>query len=152
MTFSVTGISLFAQSFKKLEVSSLPQITDRLNDQDLINCLKNCISYLNRLDSHKWHNYYVDNRSVDIPDMLNSLQTFLDLYTSSISISAFRQQLIDNFDVYAFVNGSMENKIRITTYYSPTMRASYTKTEKYKYPIYGIPNDLLVFNKKDFVG
>jgi membrane-bound lytic murein transglycosylase A len=141
-----------AQSFKKVEVSSLPQFTDKLNDQDLISCLKNCIAYLNRLDSHKWHAYNVGNRQVSIQDMQNSLQTFLDLYTTSGSIQAFRQQLIDNFDVYAFVNGSQENKIRITTYYSPTLRASYTKTAKYKYPIYSVPKDLLVFNKKDFVG
>jgi membrane-bound lytic murein transglycosylase A len=152
LTTSVSGISLFAQSFKKIEVASIPQITDRLNDQDLVSCLKNCIAYLNRLDPRKWHTYYVDNRPVSIQDMQSALQTFLNLYTSSGSIAAFRQQLIDNFDIYAFVNGSLENKIRITTYYSPTMRASYTKTGKYQYPVYGIPNDLLVFNKKDFVG
>jgi len=149
---ATTGSSLNAQSFKKLEVSSLPQITDRLNDPDLISCLNNCITYLNRLDPHKWHTYFVDERQVGIPDMLSSLQTFLNLYTTSGSLTTFRQQLIDNFDIYAFKNGSMENKIRITTYYSPTMHASYTKSAKFQYPIYGIPNDLLVFNKKDFVG
>jgi membrane-bound lytic murein transglycosylase len=143
---------LQAQSFRKLEVSSLPEITDRLNDQNLILCLNNCITYFNRLDPGKWHNYVVDNRPVSIPDMINSLQTFLNLYTSSGSISAFRQQLIDNFDIYAFVNSSMESKIRITTYYSPTIKASYAKTGTYKYPIYGIPNDLIIFNKKDFIG
>ena len=152
LLFSVANTNLLGQSFRKLEVSSLPEITDRLNDQDLINCLNNCITYLNRIDPGKWHTYVVDNRPVNIPDMVNSLQTFLNLYTSSGSISAFRQQLIDNFDIYAFVNGSMENKIRITTYYSPTIKASYAQTGKYKYPVYGIPNDLIIFNKKDFVG
>jgi membrane-bound lytic murein transglycosylase A len=149
---SLANSNLLAQSFRKLEVSSLPEFTDKLNDQDLINCLNNCIAYFNRLDAGKWHSYVVDNRHVSIQDMVNSLQAFLNLYTTSGSISIFRQQLIDNFDIYAFLNGRMENKIRITTYYSPTIKAGYTQTDKYRYPVYGIPNDLIVFNKKDFVG
>jgi membrane-bound lytic murein transglycosylase A len=148
----ISGLESRAQTFKKLEVSSLPELTDQLNDQDLIRCLNNCITYFNRLDPNKWHPYTVDNRPVSIPDMVSSLQAFLELYTTAGTINAFRQQLMDQFDVYAFVNSSMESKIRITTYYSPTIRASYARTAVYKYPVYGIPDDLIIFNKKDFVG
>ena len=147
---SVAISNLWAQSFRKIEVSSFPEITDQLTDQNLIKCLNNCISYLNRLDTGKWHTYLVDNRYVSIADLINSLQTFLNLYTSSGSITAFKQQIIDNFDIYSFVNSTMEDKVRITTYYSPTIKASYSQTSQNKYPIYGIPNDLVIFNKKDF--
>lgn len=37
-----------------------------------------------------------------------------------------------------------------TSYYEAEINASFTKTSKYKYPIYGKPNDLVELNLKDF--
>ena len=76
--FIAASSNLQAQTFRKVEVSSFPEITDQLNDQNLIRCINNCITYFNRLDPAKWHSYQVDNRPVSIPDMVSSLQAFLN--------------------------------------------------------------------------
>lgn len=54
-----------------------------------------------------------------------------------------------NFDVYAITdNGAAEGKF--TSYYEAVIHASFEKTDKYKYPIYGKPKDLIEINLKDF--
>ncbi len=54
-----------------------------------------------------------------------------------------------NFTPYLVTyNGSSSGKF--TSYYEAELRASKTKHGKYKYPIYGKPNDLVEINLKDF--
>jgi len=54
-----------------------------------------------------------------------------------------------NFEPYAiFYNASDQGKF--TSYYEAELKSSKTKHGKYKYPIYGRPNDLIEINLKDF--
>lgn len=39
---------------------------------------------------------------------------------------------------------------KFTSYYEAALHASYQKTERYKYPVYGKPTDLIEFNPHDF--
>lgn len=53
------------------------------------------------------------------------------------------------FVAYAVTdNGKAEGKF--TSYYEAVINASYTKDDKYKYPIYGKPHDLVETNLRDF--
>ena len=54
-----------------------------------------------------------------------------------------------NFNPYLVVyNGSSTGKF--TSYYEAEIRGSFEKSWKYKYPIYGKPNDLVEINLRDF--
>ena len=54
-----------------------------------------------------------------------------------------------NFEPYLVVyNG--ESLGKFTSYYEAEIRGSFEKKGKYKYPIYGKPNDLIEINLKDF--
>lgn len=60
-----------------------------------------------------------------------------------------RNFLIKYFDPYLVTdNGSAQGKF--TAYYEAEIKASKTKHGKYKYPIYGKPNDLIEINLHDF--
>jgi len=55
----------------------------------------------------------------------------------------------DNFEPYSVIyNGQTEGKF--TSYYEASIRASYVKEGKYKYPIYGKPADIVEVNLRDF--
>lgn len=55
----------------------------------------------------------------------------------------------DNFEPYSVIyNGRTEGKF--TSYYEASIRASYVKEGKYKYPIYGKPDDMVEVNLRDF--
>jgi len=60
-----------------------------------------------------------------------------------------KEYIENNFEPYAVIaNGRTEGKF--TSYYEANIRASYEKDNKYKYPIYGKPNDLVEVNLRDF--
>ena len=61
----------------------------------------------------------------------------------------FRKFIEHNFQPYLVkYKGSEQGKF--TSYYEALLKASYEKTDKYKYPIYGKPNDLVELNISDF--
>lgn len=63
--------------------------------------------------------------------------------------SQFKEFLKNNFTPYKIVyKGSSEGKF--TSYYEAEINASYIKDDIYKYPVYGMPYDLIEVNLKDF--
>ncbi|MBR5598415.1 MAG: MltA domain-containing protein [Alphaproteobacteria bacterium] len=60
-----------------------------------------------------------------------------------------KEYIEDNFKPYLVMNdGEFEGKF--TSYYEAEIRASFKKSKKYKYPIYGKPYDLVEVNLRDF--
>ncbi len=85
--------------------------------------------------------------TVDSKAYLRVCEKFMrqNLKTSAEYKSFIKQ----NFDPYLVVyNGTSEGKF--TSYYEAELNASRTKHGRYKYPIYGRPNDLVEINLKDF--
>ncbi|WP_375724851.1 murein transglycosylase A [Arcobacter sp. KX21116] len=48
-----------------------------------------------------------------------------------------------NFTPYKLYNKNGTDKGTITGYYEPLLHGSFTKTDKYKYPVYKVPDDLI---------
>ena len=61
--------------------------------------------------------------------------------TSERDIASFFEL---NFDPYKVVNADDSDAGMVTGYYEPLLRGSRTRTPRYRYPIYGVPQDLLV--------
>jgi peptidoglycan lytic transglycosylase A len=51
-----------------------------------------------------------------------------------------------NFDVYRVLNGDGTDTGLVTGYYEPLLRGSRTATARYRYPLYGVPRDLLTID------
>lgn len=69
--------------------------------------------------------------------------------SSGINPQKFKDFIKSNFTPYLVsYKGSSQGKF--TAYYEAQINASYTKDDKYKYPIYGRPYDLIELNLKDF--
>jgi len=51
-----------------------------------------------------------------------------------------------NFDPYQVVNADDSTTGMVTGYYEPLLHGSRGRTERYRYPIYGVPADLLVID------
>lgn len=61
----------------------------------------------------------------------------------------FKSFIKEKFTPYAVVyKGSTEGKF--TSYYESELHASYQKSDKYRFPVYGRPDDLIEFNPRDF--
>lgn len=94
-------------------------------------------------------NPYLSNAEIKIPTAAYQ-KICRDFAARNIQTTAqFKEFLEQNFvPNLVFFNGNEIGKF--TSYYESALNASYHKDEKYKYPIYGRPNDLIEFNLKDF--
>jgi len=50
------------------------------------------------------------------------------------------------FDPYRVLNGDDGDTGLVTGYYEPLLRGSRVRTDRYRYPLYGVPSDLLVID------
>jgi len=59
------------------------------------------------------------------------------------TVKDFMLALEQEFDVYSSVGWDKEGTVLFTGYYSPEFRASATKTDRYRFPLYKRPSDLV---------
>lgn len=50
----------------------------------------------------------------------------------------------ENFEAYTIVDRDKNKQGLITGYYEPLLKGSFEKTSRYKYPVYGLPQDLVI--------
>ena len=62
---------------------------------------------------------------------------------------AIRRYFRDNFDPFKVVNADDSESGLVTGYYEPLLRGSRVRTETFKYPIYGQPQDLVSVDLSD---
>ena len=60
------------------------------------------------------------------------------------SQEALAQFFVRAFDPHQVVNADGSDTGMVTGYYEPLLRGSRTRSARYRYPLYGVPNDLLV--------
>ena len=95
-----------------------------------------------------------DNTNENI-DMLSAIKIptadYLKICSNLTNVRPikYKEFIENNFTPYLVkYNGESEGKF--TSYYEAELHAAYHKTERYKYPIYGRPFDLIELNLQDF--
>jgi len=73
----------------------------------------------------------------------SSVIAFRDLLTNSTSADDFRTKFFEMFDVWQSVGYTADREVMFTGYYSPIFQASREPTDRFKYPLYTRPADLV---------
>lgn len=81
--------------------------------------------------------------------MLETLRTFMGFYEETETTEVFYKKVIRTFDFYK-LGGREADNVLFTGYYTPIMSASRSQTDKYRYPIYKIPDDMFKIRLNDF--
>jgi membrane-bound lytic murein transglycosylase A len=68
---------------------------------------------------------------------------YLDLCNEAQRADDAKEFITDNFEPYRILSNKEENRGTLTGYYEAKINASYTKNERYRYPIYATPKDLV---------
>lgn len=69
-----------------------------------------------------------------------------DVCKKSLEYTSGRNFYEENFEPYKLLNKNKIDNGLITGYYEPILNGSLEKTEKFQYPIYGLPKDLVIVN------
>ncbi len=114
-------------NFEELGQFSIPEIND-----DLINGLKNQLELLKK--STQSSVFLKDDFYLSVDEMEETVNLLLQIKDSPESIGSYLESyLLDGDDG--------QGNLYMTGYYSPTIEADYTRSEKYNYPIYKYPKN-----------
>jgi membrane-bound lytic murein transglycosylase A len=69
---------------------------------------------------------------------------YASLCKKAQNVESAKEFIVHNFKPYLIVNGKEERKGLLTGYYEAQVTASYKKSQRYKYPIYETPKDLVI--------
>ncbi|MEA3370468.1 MAG: murein transglycosylase A [Campylobacterota bacterium] len=75
-----------------------------------------------------------------------SVEIYGELCSKTQRVSDAKEFLESNFSPYRIVAQSTHEESIMTGYFEPELHGSLTKTQRFKYPIYNTPNDLVVVN------
>jgi membrane-bound lytic murein transglycosylase A len=87
--------------------------------------------------------YHIAERQISARQMIESLLAFRQIIGESNNVADWQKQIREKFDVYKAQGADDNGSVLYTGYYEPLLEGSLTRTEKYKYPLYKPPPDLI---------
>ncbi len=90
--------------------------------------------------------YQVGDRLISAQQMKESLLMFRQIIQDGSSLADKKRQIKRDFDVFRAAGQDGYGSVLFTGYYVPLLEGSRTRTEKYKYPLYKPPPELLAKN------
>ena len=88
--------------------------------------------------------YRIADRSVDSRQLIKTLTAFRALMHEAADNADLSKKITEVFDVYRVAGPDEDGRTLFTGYYEPLLEGSLTESEKYKYPLYRVPDDLIV--------
>lgn len=87
--------------------------------------------------------YQIEDRQIDAQQFKETLLAFRALLGDAKDPETLGKRMAEAFDVYQVTGTDDEGRVLFTGYYEPLLEGSLQKTEKYKYPLYRVPPDLV---------
>ncbi|MGA7144483.1 MAG: MltA domain-containing protein [Desulfobacterales bacterium] len=124
----------------KIDPSRYPGFLDDMDYDGLENCIRQSISYLNRVAPTAEFRFGQD--VFNTPHMIRSLEHFLDFIRTKPLEDQLIKYIRDNYLVYTSIGSDNSKQVLFTGYYEPALEGSLKKDATYKFPIYARPDDL----------
>lgn len=110
-----------------------------LDLQGLKPAIKNSLNYLGKSSSRQ----FFPVSGITHQRALDSLKAFLDLLDSGLRGADLNTAIRDKFDVYMSVGCDNQGTVLYTGYYTPIFEGSFKPSNRFSYPLYKQPEDLV---------
>ncbi len=131
--------------FEHVTPANLPDLTDDESPDSLRSAVLASLGWYGRVPPDK--TFAFGSGTVSCAVLRESLAHFLDLLDSG---RLDRQSLAADFDVFRVRPPGAEARMLVTGYYEPVLEGSLTEDAEFKYPLYGLPDDLLIIDLERF--
>jgi membrane-bound lytic murein transglycosylase A len=101
--------------------------------------IDNSLNYLSKPSSRQFFPY----GGITHQDAVDSLKAFRGLIDSGLRGRGLNDAIVRDFDVYISVGCDDMGTVLFTGYYTPIFEGSQSPTERFKYPLYKQPDDLV---------
>ncbi|MDZ7831367.1 MAG: MltA domain-containing protein [Desulfobacterales bacterium] len=133
---------------QKLSRDKLPRFSDDLDLARLSPAIQSSLAYYEKLpDSREFEFAGQTYRSGELKAGLSGFLAFL---AETPAQTALNKWITRHFHVYAVTRNNKPGGMLYTGYYIPVLNGSRDKTDKYRYPVYPRPSDLVTFKPSDF--
>ncbi|MCF8081216.1 MAG: MltA domain-containing protein [Desulfobacterales bacterium] len=135
----------------RVKPGHVPVFFDDMAFDGLANAIDQSLIYLKRLPPEREFAFGPDRYSA--PHMIRSLAVFKDFLDNRPTARELTSFLRDRYIVYRSSGSDGSGRVLFTGYYEPFLQGSLKRTETYRYPVYGMPQDLVqidlsLFNPK----
>jgi membrane-bound lytic murein transglycosylase A len=110
--------------------------------------VNNSLNYLSKPSSKR----YFPKCGISHQRVVDSLETMNQLLDSGLRGTELSDAIKNKFDVYTSVGYDNRGTVLYTGYYTPIFEGSFKRTEKYKYPLYKKPDDLVQTYEGEILG
>jgi membrane-bound lytic murein transglycosylase A len=129
--------------------ADIPDFTFACYDlSNLKTAVANSLNYMKKPSSNQYYPY----GDITHAKAVDSLKAFEDLLNSKMSAAQMNETIRQKFDVYISVGCDDRGTVLFTGYYTPIFDGSLTKTDRFKYPLYKQPSDLVKGSKGEILG
>jgi membrane-bound lytic murein transglycosylase A len=128
-------------SILKLSPEKAPDFVDDADTASLRTAALQSLTYYRSLPTDAVYTLASDTYTA--ADFAESTALFIDLMDQAASCKAWKDSILKNFQVYQSVGTDPQQTVTFSSYYEPMISARIKRTDKYHYPIYGRPSDLI---------
>jgi membrane-bound lytic murein transglycosylase A len=125
---------------KITDPKQIPDYTKALSDMDgLLAAITNSLNYMAKPSSQKFYPY----GGITHEQAVRTLQELKKLVASGLTPGQMNIVLREKFDTYISVGCDDQGTVLFTGYYTPIFDGSPVRTDRFRYPLYKQPADLL---------
>ena len=129
----------------------LPEFHDDMDFDSLALAIQRNLEYLKRLEPE--YIFFYGPHKFTCRQVLESQEAFLEIISRISDPKELKREIKKNFLVYKAAGRGKNRNVLFTGYFEPMFEARLASDERFKYPIYSMPDnlikiDLAVFNKK----
>ncbi|OXU15465.1 MltA domain-containing protein [Sedimentisphaera salicampi] len=118
------------------------------NLYSLEKAIDNSLNYLAKPSSEN----HFPMQGITHSEVKESLNLFKDIIHSGLNPAQMSDRIKSEFDVYMSVGCDKRGTVLFTGYYTPIFSGSFEKTERFKYPLYKSPDDLVKADNGQILG
>jgi membrane-bound lytic murein transglycosylase A len=118
---------------------------------DLLNLKSSAAKSLNYLSKPSSKQFYPYGE-ISHQKAVDSLKAFIDLLNSNLRGSQLNDAIRQKFDVYISVGCDDKGTVLFTGYYTPIFDGSLKRTDRFQYPLYKQPPDIVKGPKGEIIG
>ena len=128
------------QSFSPVVAADI-NFTDDLDPASLELAIERSINYYENAGRNKV--YLIADRLIGAQQLKETLTAFRTILRKTDNAADLNKKIAMGFNVYRIAGTGDSNHSLFTGYYEPLLEGSLKRTEKYKYPLYRVPPDLI---------
>ena len=125
----------------RLAPDEYPLFIDNGDEEELKQALKNQITYFSQLKQTTY--YPLGNNTVSSETLRITLEKFLQIVEDNED-KDLNQLIKTHFDAYQSTGENGTGMVTFTGYYIPQVEGSLKADEEYSYPLYRLPDDLII--------